>query len=394
MPFDISAIRDQFPAFRDGTVYADGPAGTQVPESVIEAVSAAMVAAVSNVGGPFAASERSGVVVDRARGAMADFVGGRPDEIVFGPNMTTLTFAFSRAVARTWQPGDRIVLSRLDHDANVTPWVLAAKDRGVHVDYWDIEPSDVSLDPARLEPLLSERTRLVAVTACSNAFGTLVDVSRVAEMARAVGARTYVDAVHMAPHRRIDVEAWGVDALVCSGYKFFGPHVGSLWGRDGWLSAVDAYKVRPAPADHPGKFETGTPSFPLLAGLAAAVDYLASLGDGSNRRERLDSAYAAIGAHEAALGRRFLAGLPDRARVWGHQSLEGRVATFAVDVDGRTSQEVATAMGEQGVAVWPGHYYAVEPMERLGLLERGGLTRVGFVHTNTIDDVDRVLEAL
>jgi cysteine desulfurase family protein (TIGR01976 family) len=394
MSFDIDSLRDQFPALRSSMVFADGPAGTQVPERVIEAVSTAMVESVSNVGGPFPASERSGGVVDGARSALADLVGGRPDEIVFGPNMTTLTFAFSRAVAQSWLPGDRIVVSRLDHDANVTPWVRAAEDRGVAVDHWDIDPADVSLDTAALEAVVTERTRLIAVTGCSNAFGTLVDIPAVSRIAHAVGAHCFVDAVHMAPHRRIDVDALGCDALVCSAYKFFGPHVGVLWGRSEWLRSIDAYKVRPAPLEAPGKFETGTPSFPLLAGAAAAVDYLASLGEGPDRRSRLDGAYSAIAAHEAELGRRFLASVPPGVVVYGRPGLEGRVTTFAVDVEGMSAAEASARLGADGIATWPGHYYAVEPMRRLGLLDQGGLVRIGFVHINTVEEVDRVVESL
>ncbi len=394
MPFPIDSIRSRFPAFEDGTVYVDGPAGTQVPRSVIEAVSQAMTRSVSNVGGPFAASERSGSVVASARLALADLVGGDDDEIVFGPNMTTLTFAFSRAVSQTWQPGDRIVVTRLEHDANFTPWVRAAADRGVEVDFWDIDPTEVSLDPERLAALVSKRTRLVAVTGCSNAFGTTVDVGLAAEIAHSVGARCYVDAVHLTPHRRIDVEAMGVDALVCSAYKFFGPHVGVLWGRAEWLRSIEPYKVRPAPESAPGKFETGTPSFPLLAGAAAAVDYLASLGDGPDRRTRLDRAFEAIGRVETELGERFLDGLPAGVRVWGRPTMSGRVSTFAIEVEGRPAAEVSAELGRRGIATWPGDYYAVEPMRRLGWLDRGGLVRIGFLHVNTIDEVDRVLEAV
>ncbi len=394
MPLDLDTLRAQFPALADGTVYADGPAGTQLPESVIGAVSTAMVRAASNLGGPFAASKRSSAVVDHARQALADFVGGGPDEIVFGANMTSLTLSFSRAVARTWKPGDEIILTRLDHDANVTPWILAAQDRSVEVVFWDLEPGDVSLDPARLESLMSERTRLVAVSGCSNAFGTLVDVPRVAEIVHRPGARLFVDAVHLAPHRRLDAAALGCDALVCSAYKFFGPHVGILWARGDWLRSIEPYKVRPAPAHAPEKFETGTLSFPLLAGATAAVDYIAGLGRGSDRRSRLDDAYEQIAIHEAGLGRRFLSGLPDGVELWGRGGMEGRVTTFAVEVANRSPDEVAKTLGDAGIATWAGHNYAVEPMQRLGLLDRGGLVRIGFVHINTHEEVDRILAGL
>ena len=399
MAFDVSHLRSRFPALArtvDGrpAVYMDGPAGTQVPQSVIDAVSGAMVTASSNVGGSFDASLDSAAVVERARRAAADLVGGSQNEIVFGPNMTTLAFAFSRALARQWGPGDRIVVSRLDHDANVTPWVRAAAERGAEVVFADIDTTDVTLDLGHLASVVDERTRLVAVTGASNAFGSLVDISRVSEIAHASGAICFVDAVHLAPHRRIDVEAMGCDLVVCSAYKFYGPHVGILWGRYDLLNSVDAFKVRPAPSAPPGRFETGTPSFALLAGVEAAVDHLASVGEGSDRRARLDDAYGAVVEHERQLGRRFLDGLPPTVRLWGRPDMTGRVATFAVEVAGRTASEVAAVLGERGIFVWDGHYYAVEPMSRLGLLDSGGLVRIGFVQTTTEHEVDRLLEEL
>ncbi|HSJ26812.1 MAG TPA: cysteine desulfurase-like protein, partial [Acidimicrobiia bacterium] len=334
MPLDVLSLRSRFPALNalvDGRspVFVDGPAGTQVPDSVVESVSAAMVTSASNVGGAFPASRASSETVSVAREAAADLLGGAPDEIVFGPNMTTLTLAFSRALARTWSPGDRIVLSGLDHDANVTPWAMAAADRGVDVDYAAIRTSDMSLDLDHMESLLTDRTRLVAVTGASNTFGTTVDVARVASAAHEVGALCFVDAVHTAPHTRIDAGVWGVDAVVCSAYKFFGPHVGSMWVRRELLGELHPYKVRPAPSDGPGKFETGTPSFALLAGYAAAVDYLASLGTGSDRATRLDSAFTRIRVWEETLGRRFLDGSGGRVELYGRESMDGRVSTFA-----------------------------------------------------------------
>ena len=396
MALDVAALRNRFPAIRaeGAPAFLDGPAGTQVPESVVEAIAAALIDASSNVGGSFAASRASGAVVEAARSAAADFLGGAPSEVVFGPNMTSLTFAFSRAVASEWRAGDRIVLSRLDHDANVTPWARAAEERGVDVSFARLHDDDVTLDLDHLESLIDARTRLVAVTACSNAFGSLVDVARVARAAHGVGALCYVDAVHLAPHQRIDVMKSGVDALVCSAYKFFGPHVGVLWGRRELLERLPAYKVRPAPADPPGKFETGTPSFAMLAGVEAAVEHIASLGEGDNRSQRLDDAYELIATHESGLGRRFLNGLPPGVEVWGRPSMEGRVTTFAVSVEGRPAAEVASALGVRGINVWAGHYYAVEPMAALGLLESGGLVRIGFVNTSTIEEVDMVHEAL
>lgn len=393
LALDIPALRRLFPALT-GPVYADAPAGTQVPQPVIDAIAGGLVDTVSNLGGAFSASQASDAVVVAARRAGADLLGGEPDEIVFGANMTTLTFAFSRALARDWGPGDRVVVTQLDHDANVTPWVMAAADRGAEVAIARINPDDVSLDFDHLESLVDDHTRLVAVTACSNAFGTRVDVERVAAIAHGVGAVCFVDAVHLAPHARIEARRWGVDVLVCSAYKFFGPHLGVLWGKQELLERVTPYKVRPAPTDSPGKFETGTAPFPYLAGLVAAVEYLASLGDGPDVRHRLDAGYAALGLHETELGSRFLQGLPDRVRLWGRPSMEGRVPTFAITVAGMHPAEAAARLGERGIFVWAGHHYALEPTARLGLAETGGTVRIGFVHPNTVDEVDRVLEAL
>jgi cysteine desulfurase family protein (TIGR01976 family) len=390
---DVEALRSEFPAMTAAQVFVDGPAGTQVPSRVISAVSDALMRTMSNVGGDFASSRRSEATVAAARSAASDLVGGRPDEVVFGPNMTSLTFAFSRALAEEWNPGDRIVLSGLDHDANVTPWARAAAAAGAEVVFGDVR-DDATLDVDHMVSLINERTRLVAVTACSNAFGSLVDVSRVSSAASKVGALTYVDAVHFAPHRFIDVNAIACDFLVASSYKFFGPHLAVLWGKRRHLERLPAFKVRPAPDAGPARWETGTPPFELLAGFSAAVDYLASLGWGGDRRGALEAAFREIGSYEASLGRRFLDGLPDRVRVVGPATAEGRVPTFSVEVDGLTAAEVSKQLGGRRVAVWSGHYYAVEPMRRLGFLDKGGLTRIGFLHVNTENEVDTVLAAL
>ncbi len=391
---DVEALRAEFPALAGRQVYLDGPAGTQVPNPVIRAITEALRSSMSNVGGQFASSRTSESVVAWAREAGADFVNGAADEIVFGQNMTSLTFAFSRALAETWNEGDRIILSAIDHDANITPWVRAAASKGVLIDFVDFDRESTALDLDQLESLIDERTRLVAVTACSNAFGTTVDVGRVARAAKSVGALTYVDAVHLAPHRRIDVEAIGCDFLVCSSYKFFGPHLGIMWAKAEHLERLPAFKVRPAPDRGPARWETGTPPFELLAGFTAAVDYLASLGWGADRRGALNAAFTEIGSYEAGLGTRFLAGLPAGVTVVGQPTMEGRVPTFAVDVDSLSATEVARQLGEVGIAIWSGNYYAVEPMARLGLLDRGGLTRIGFVHVSTPAEVDAALGAL
>lgn len=390
---DVDALRSEFPALSGRQIYLDGPAGTQVPSRVIAAVTETLTRSMSNVGGEFAASRRSEATVDAARTAASDLLGGTPDESVFGPNMTSLTFALSRALSEEWRPGDRIVLSGLDHDANVTPWVRVAAMKGVEVDFANID-DDASLDLDHLETLITNRTRLVALTACSNAFGSLVDVTRVAASARRVGAVSYIDAVHLAPHRFIDVAVIGCDFLVCSSYKFFGPHLGVLWGKREHLERLPAFRVRPAPDRGPARWETGTPPFELLAGFGAAVDYLASMGWGGDRRGALEAAFREVKSYEDEIGGRFLRGLPDRVRVVGHHSMEGRVPTFAVEVEGMSAPEVARRMGEKNVAVWAGHHYAVEPMARLGFLDRGGLTRIGLLHLTTESEVDAALSGL
>lgn len=403
MPLDPYAFRHQFPALSrtlEGrpVAYLDAPGGTQVPQQVIDAMAAYLSAGGSNLGGSFAASRASEEVVAYARAALADFLGGRPEEVVFGPNMTTLTFAMSRTLARTWQRGDRVVVTRLDHDANVTPWVVAAEERGVEVVFADLDREQCLVDLDHLESLLTPRTRLVAITKASNAFGSVVDVARVAAAAHREKALVYVDAVHFAPHGLMDVVGWDADFVVCSGYKIFGPHTGILWGRRELLEELPAYRVRPAPSDPPGKFETGTANFEGLAGLAAAVDYLAGIcGGEGGRRPRLVASYQEMEAYERSLAARFLAGVESlpRLRVYGVSQPDGpRVPTFAVEVEGRRADEVAAELGRRGLFVWAGHYYAVEPMARLGLLERGGLVRIGFVHTTTAEEVDRVLESL
>lgn len=400
---DLAAIRSQFPALarsQDGRVVAwlDGPGGTQAPRRVIDAMAATLETGVSNLSPHFAPGRDAIAATDAARAAMADLLGAAPGEIAFGQNMTSLTFATSRAIARTWKPGDEVIVTRLDHDANVTPWVLAARDAGAAVRRVDVH-DDGTLDLDDLDRQLSVRTRLVAVTAASNALGSTTQLEEVTAKAHNVGALVYVDAVHSTPHRRLDVADIGCDFLVCSAYKFFGPHTGVLYGRHDLLERLDAYKVRPAPDDPPGKWETGTQSFESLAGVAAAVDYLASLSPLSPDEPlgaRLSSAYAWINDHERDLARAFLDDIAtlDRVHLWGPRDVAARVPTFAVTVDGVPPQKAAAILAEQGIFVWAGHYYALEIMDRLGLLAEGGAIRIGFVHYNTLEEVDRVLQAL
>lgn len=349
---------------------------------------------VSNLGGGFGSSDHSERITADARSAMGRFFNAAPGEVLFGQNMTSLTFAMSRALARTWDSGDSIVLTSLDHDANFTPWEMAADDAGVHVRVAEFDVADGTLDPGTVAELIDRTTRLVAVPLASNALGTVVDVAPIAAAAHEASALVYVDAVHAAPHRLIDVGALDCDFLVASAYKFFGPHTGILFGRRELLASLSAYKVRPAPADPPGKWETGTQSFESLAGVTAAVDYLTSLGEGEGR-DGLTSSFAAIGERERLLGSRFLDGIGDM----DHVSLYGvpemdhrRVATLAIGVDGVPPSDVARYMASHGIYVWSGHYYAVNVMDRLGLDE--GLVRIGFCHYNTTDEVDRALEVL
>jgi cysteine desulfurase family protein (TIGR01976 family) len=399
---DIEAIRAQFPALGRTivdrpAVYLDGPGGTQVPDRVIDAMAGFLGAGGSNLGGSFVTSHEADAVAEAARAAIAALFNASPDEIAFGQNMTSLTFALSRALGATWGPGDNVVVTHLDHDGNVWPWVRAAQDAGAEVRWLDFDPArGCRLQVETLGDLLDERTRLVAITNASNAVGTIVDVGSIVEQAHRVGALTYVDAVHYSPHGLVDVAATGTDFLVASAYKFFGPHTGCLYGRYELLDQLDAYKLRPAPDKPPGKWETGTQSFESLAGVAAAVEYLASLGEGDDLRDRLISALDAIAVYERNLSTRFLEGIApmDGITLYGIPTAEGRTPTFAIDVAGLPPAEVARRLGDRGIFVWSGDYYAVEVMDRLGVADAGGLVRIGFVHYNTADEVDRVLNAL
>ena len=402
MPYDVAAVRSAFPALSrqengQRVAWLDGPAGTQVPNSVIRAMNALLRDGVSNHGGDFAPSRESVSLTDGARNAIADLLGARPNEIVFGQNMTSLTFAMSRAIARDWRPGDQVVVTALDHDANVTPWRDAARDKGAEVVSVEFDTATGLLDPEAVIAAIGERTRVVAVTAASNALGSITDLEPIVKAATDAGALSYIDAVHFSAHRISDVGALQPDFLVASAYKFFGPHTGVLYGRSEHLERLSPYKVRPAPDTAPDRWETGTQSFESLVGVTAAVDYLASLGHGDSRRDRLESAFAAIRAHEDDLSTRFLSGVAEMpgVRLYGPPDAgDQRVSTFAVDVAGMTARQTAAEMGRRGIFVWYGHYYAVEAMRQLGLLDRGGLVRIGFVHYTTAAEVDRVLGVL
>jgi cysteine desulfurase family protein (TIGR01976 family) len=401
MDFDIGAVRARFPALTvheaGGPVaFLDGPAGTQVPIDVIEATDAVYREGVSNLGGPFASSRRAQTITDAARGAMADLFNAEADEIVFGQNMTSLTFPMSRAIGRTWSDGDRVLITSLDHAANRDPWIIAADEMGVSVDEVPFDPDTGRLSPDAVIAAIGPRTRLVAVTAASNALGSVTDLGPIVQAAHDVGALVYVDAVHYCAHRLVDVAALDPDFLVASAYKFFGPHTGILYGRRDHLAALTPYKLTPAPAAGPGRWETGTQSFANLAGVTAAVDYLAGLSGGEDtRRDGLVASFGAIERHEGALSRRFVAGLTELPRVRLHGAADGnRVSTFALTVEGVTPSAACRALADVGIQTWSGDYYATAVMDELGLAGEGGALRIGFVHYTSVGEVDAVLEAL
>jgi cysteine desulfurase family protein (TIGR01976 family) len=376
----IDAVRARFTALQRPLAFFDGPGGTQVPDSVIDAIATYLRESNANLGGPFETSRASEELVAHAHETAAEFLNATVDEVAFGANMTTMNFALSRAAARGWREGDEIVCTKLDHDGNVSPWLELAHDKGLAVRFCEVD-DECRLDVDHLRSLLSERTRVVAFPWASNAVGTVTPVAEVTALAREAGALAWVDAVHYAPHGPIDVQAAGADVLLCSPYKFYGPHLGLAFGRRELLESWRPYKVRPSddfPVGH--RYETGTLAHELLAGFVAAVEYLREVG------------WEFVSEHERELGQRFLDGLPQGYRLHGIPSLDGRVPTFAVTHERASPEEVATRLGDQGFAVWHGNYYAVEIMKRLGLAD--GAVRIGIVHTNTADEVDRLLEAL
>jgi cysteine desulfurase family protein (TIGR01976 family) len=381
MTFDLDAIRARFPALASGVAFLDAPGGTQCPQTVIDAISAYLRESNANLGGAFATSRRSDELVERAHTTAARFLGCRTEETIFGQNMTTLNFALSRTLGRALERGDEILVTGLDHDGNVAPWLELAHDLDLRVDFVEIR-DDTTIDLDDLARKLTERTRVVAFPLAANAFGTTTDAARIAGLAHDAGALAWVDAVHYAPHGPIDVAALGVDVVLCSPYKFFGPHLGLAYGSEELLRSWRPYKVRPA-ADEPvgARFETGTLAHELLAGFVAAVEYLDDLG------------WDAIRTHERALGQRFLEGLPDTCTLYGPETMDGRVPTFAFRVKGMPPRDVAERLAAQEIAVWDGDYYALEPMTRVGL-QSDGAVRAGFVHYNTFEEVDRLLAAL
>jgi cysteine desulfurase family protein (TIGR01976 family) len=410
---NVEDVRAHFPALAADAIYFDNPGGTQVAREVLQRMQDYLVQSNANHGGMFRTSRASDAIVAEARLALADFLNAAsPHEIVFGPNMTTLTFHISRSLARTLQPGDELVVTRLDHDANISPWLMVAQDRGCTVRQVDFREQDCTLDMQSLEEQINERTKIVAVGYASNAVGTINDVRRVVELAHRVGALAYIDAVQYAPHRPIDVQALDCDFLVCSAYKYFGPHLGVLYGKYHLLDSLTAYKVRPA-SDEPGeKFETGTQSFEAIAGTLGAMEYLQWLGQTfgapfalqlagrySGRRLALKQAMAAIQEYELELNHSLLETLSSipGLHIWGitdPHRLEQRVPTFSFTLDGWRPEAVADALGNDNIYVWNGNYYALAVTERLGLEEQGGMVRVGLVHYNTQSEIERLQQAM
>jgi cysteine desulfurase family protein (TIGR01976 family) len=376
----VEAVRARFAALDQPLAFFDGPGGTQVPDSVIEAIADYLRESNANIGAPYGTSRRTDSLVERSHEAAAEFLNATPDEVAFGPNMTTLNFALTRTAARGWKTGDEIVCTMLDHDANVSPWLELAHDLGLVVNFVEID-GECRLDLDHLRSLLNDRTRVVAFPYASNAVGTITPVAEIVALAHEAGALAWVDAVHYGPHGPIDVQAIDADVLVCSPYKYYGPHMGLAFGKRELLESWRPYKVRPASNDPVGRrFETGTSQHELLAGFVACVEHMQWAG------------WDFILEHEHTLGERFLDGLPETCELYGVPAMDRRVSTFAFNVAGHAPQEVAERLGDAGYAVWAGDYYAVEVMKRLGLTE--GAVRVGIVHYNTAAEVDGLLAEL
>jgi cysteine desulfurase family protein (TIGR01976 family) len=377
---DVSAARAQFTALDRRLAFFDGPGGTQCPDVVIDAIAGYLRESNANIGAPYETSRRTDELVAASRAGAASFLGCSSEEIAFGPSMTALNFLLTRAFARTLREGDEIVVTKLDHDANVAPWLELAHDLGIVVRVAGIT-AELEVDYDDLARHLSDRTRVVAFPIAANSVGTAPDVKRIVELAHEAGALAWADAVHYAPHGPIDVAAWDVDVLICSPYKFFGPHLGLAYGKHDVLESWRPYKVRPAANEPVGhRFELGTLPHELLAGFVAAVQYVDSIG------------WDAIQAHETALGERFLERLPDAVELYGLRTMSGRVPTFCFNLPGRSPESVAALLAERELAVWHGNYYSLETMQHLGLDD--GAVRAGIVHYNTEDEVDRLLAAL
>jgi cysteine desulfurase family protein (TIGR01976 family) len=414
MTLDLNAVRSQFPSLSRPAVFLDNPGGTQIARQSLDRITSYLTWCNANHGGAFATSIESDAVLEAAHRGMADFLGAAgPEEIVFGNNMTTLTLHLSRSISRQWQAGDEIVVTRLDHDANVSPWLLAAADRGCKVTWIDFDVEDGTLKLDEMRRALERKPRFLAVGYASNALGTINPVAEIVQMARAAGTMTYVDAVQYAPHGAIDVKKLGCDFLVCSSYKFFGPHAGILYGRAELLEQMMAYKVRPAPNEIPGKWETGTQNHEGIAGALGALEYFEWVGRQfggpyaaglsaqgyTGRRLEYRKAMAAIGAYELDLNRAVLAALQSvpGLRLYGLSDPEraaDRVATFAFRLNDLHPRKVAEELAHAGIYVWDGNYYAINVTERLGVEASGGMVRVGAAHYNTLEEVEKLRETL
>ena len=407
--YDIDWVRSQFPSLQQevngqAAIFFDAPGGTQVPQRVIDALRDYLIHSNSNTHGAFAASRRSDEILAAAHAGVADLLGCDADEVVFGPNMTTLTFAMSRAIGRELNPGDELIVTHLDHNANVAPWV-ALEEHGAVIRTVDIHPEDCTLDMQDLKRQINDRTRVVAVGYAANAVGTINDVAEIVRMAHRVGALAFIDAVHYAPHGAIDVRALDCDFLVCSSYKFFGPHCGALFGKRELLQRLRPYKVRPASERIPDRWETGTQNHEGQAGVVAAIDYLAELGRRSAglragiHRAQLLAAYDAIREYEKGLSVRLIEGL---LKIPGltffgirePERFDHRTPTVAIRMDGHTPRQLAEYLGERGIFTWDGNYYALNLTERLGVESTGGMLRIGLAHYNTIEEVNRLLATL
>ena len=402
--FPIDLVRSQFPALTGAAVFLDNPAGTQVPRQVIKAVAEAMAGAASNIGGFFGASKSAKDVWTRAHDAIAELLGGHSGrEVILGQSMTMLTFHMSRSLGRAWVPGDEIIVTRMDHDANVAPWLRMAEDRGLIVRWLPFNRETWRIEPDDLKPLLSTRTRLLALNYASNLTGSINPVTELTRLAKEAGALVYVDGVQLVPHVKTDVKEIGCDFLVCSSYKFFGPHLGVLWGREALLNELNPYAVRCAPSDLPGRHELGTPQTELFAGLAATADYFVWLGEqvgGSGSREsKIKAAYGAASAYEMSIAQRLIDGLThiEGVQLQGisdARSLSQRVPTVSFTHSRRRNSVLAKELAAQGINVWSGHNYAYELVRHLGLDEQDGVLRIGLAHYNTVDEVDRILGSL
>ncbi|QUM84028.1 MULTISPECIES: cysteine desulfurase-like protein [unclassified Moritella] len=402
----IESIRQAFPALQqqvngESVYFFDGPGGSQVPQSVLDAMTAYLGKYNSNLGGRFFSSEKTVDVMRNARlSGQALLNTPSPDNIVFGANMTSLTFQLSRAISRDWKVGDEVIVTSLDHYSNVSTWQQAADDKGALVHQARVNEADCTLDCQHLISLISNKTKLVALTFASNTTGSLVDVKQIIEAAHAVGAKVYIDAVHYAPHKLVDVQALGCDFLACSAYKFFGPHVGIAYVAPQWLHTLSPYKVEPATNQGPGRFETGTQSFEALAGFSAAVEYLAHAGDEAlPLRERLVQSFELYQAHEQQLSQHFLEKLAQYSNVtlYGINDMDRlaeRTPTFSIRIDHASPEDVSGLLGQHNMCVWNGHFYAIGLCKQLDILDKGGVIRIGFMHYNTTSEIDALFDVL